>query len=121
VQDERQKAIDRHVGRQLRRCRETANVTQTMLANKVGVTFQQIQKYEGGANRIAASRLVAFAEFLEVPLIRLFEGCPSPFVDDELSLAVVRSIVEAPPKGVLARSDVRDALNDLLEALARAD
>jgi len=49
--------IDAHIGRYLKKCRKDAMMTQTELANALGITFQQIQKYERGANRIAASRL----------------------------------------------------------------
>jgi len=49
--------VDAHIGRYLKKCRKDAMMTQTELANALGITFQQIQKYERGANRIAASRL----------------------------------------------------------------
>ncbi len=49
--------IDAHIGRYLRKSRKRANLTQTELADALGITFQQVQKYERGANRISASRL----------------------------------------------------------------
>mgnify|MGYP000218136169 CR=1 FL=1 len=49
--------IDAHIGRYLRKSRKRANLTQTELADALGITFQQIQKYERGANRVSASRL----------------------------------------------------------------
>ena len=121
MHDDRQNAIDRHVGQQLRKYRTAAQVTQTGLADQIGVTFQQVQKYEKGDNRIAPSRLVAIAEFLNVPLIRFFEGCPHPFGGNQPSQAVARSIMAAPTTGALARPDVRSALGDLMEALSRSD
>jgi len=57
--------IDVQLGRQIRSRRELKGVTQAQLAAAVGVTFQQIQKYERGANRVSASRLVQIAKALE--------------------------------------------------------
>ena len=119
MERERQKAIDRHVGSQLRKFRLRAEVSQTTLAEQLGVTFQQIQKYENGTNRIAPSRLVAVAEFLNIPLIKLFEGCPHPFGGNEAPESVTRSMIAAPTSGVMARPDVRSAVGDLLDALSR--
>jgi transcriptional regulator with XRE-family HTH domain len=53
-------------------------VSQTQLAEKVGLTFQAIQKYERGENRISASRLYQFAQILGVPVAYFFEELPSP-------------------------------------------
>jgi len=60
--------IDAHVGKRIRMRRSMLNITQEMLAESVGVTFQQIQKYERGANRISASRLHQFSQALTVPV-----------------------------------------------------
>src|SRR6201992_1915495 len=60
--------IDLHLGKRLRRRRRLLGLTQQQLANVVGVRFQQIQKYECGANRISAARLWSLAEALEVPV-----------------------------------------------------
>jgi transcriptional regulator with XRE-family HTH domain len=69
---------DVHVGRRLRFRRGMLGVSQTQLAEKVGLTFQAIQKYERGENRISASRLYQFAEILGVPVADFFEGLPRP-------------------------------------------
>ena len=70
--------IDKHVGkRMLLRRREIAFI-QTKVANALGVTFQQIQKYEKGTNRIAASRLYKLAEILGVPITFFFDGLQRP-------------------------------------------
>lgn len=66
--------LDRQIGAKLRLARQLANMSQSHLGNAVGVTFQQIQKYERGTNRIAASRLHEFAVELGVPLSFFFEG-----------------------------------------------
>ena len=64
--------IDIHVGMRLRLAR--AELSQTALADKVGVTYQQIQKYEKGTNRISASRLLQLARVLGVDVSYFFEG-----------------------------------------------
>ena len=66
--------IDHHVGRRLRQRRRILGLTQQKLAEDVSIRFQQIQKYESGANRISASRLWALAQALDVPVSYFFEG-----------------------------------------------
>ena len=64
------------LGRRLRSRRRLMGLTQTQLAIRVGVRFQQIQKYENGANRISAARLWRFCQALEVPVSYFFDGLP---------------------------------------------
>ena len=66
--------IDLHLGRRLRRRRRLLGLTQQQLAVQVGIRFQQIQKYECGANRISAARLWQLAEALETPVVYFYEG-----------------------------------------------
>jgi len=66
--------IDVHLGKRLRRRRRLLGLTQQQLAGVVGVRFQQIQKYECGANRISAARLWQLAEALEVPVGYFYDG-----------------------------------------------
>ena len=66
--------IDLHVGKRLRQRRRVLGMTQQKLADDVNIRFQQIQKYESGANRISASRLWALARALDVPVAYFFEG-----------------------------------------------
>ena len=66
--------IDVHLGKRLRRRRRLLGLTQQQLAEVVGVRFQQIQKYECGANRISAARLWQLAEALEVPVGYFYDG-----------------------------------------------
>lgn len=66
--------IDIHLGKRLRRRRRLLGLTQQQLAGSVGVRFQQIQKYECGANRISAARLWALSEALEVPVGYFYDG-----------------------------------------------
>lgn len=66
--------VDVHVGERLRRLRLQSGLSQTALAQSAGVTFQQIQKYERGTNRISASKLMEFAQMLNTPVSSFFAG-----------------------------------------------
>lgn len=66
--------IDIHVGRRVRMRRMMLGMTQTGLAEAIGLTFQQVQKYEKGSNRMGASRLQQIAQALQVPVPFFFEG-----------------------------------------------
>ena len=66
--------IDVYLGKRLRRRRRLLGLTQQQLASTVGVRFQQIQKYECGANRISAARLWQLSEALEVPVGYFYDG-----------------------------------------------
>lgn len=68
--------VDSHVGKQLRAIRTKLGVTQERLAAELGVTFQQVQKYERGTNRVSASRLQMASTYLEVPVSYFFDGAP---------------------------------------------
>jgi transcriptional regulator with XRE-family HTH domain len=67
-------AVDRKLGQRVRARRLEIGMSQERLAELLGVTFQQVQKYEKGVNRIAASRLHDIAISLEMPVARFFEG-----------------------------------------------
>ncbi len=66
--------VDLHVGSRVRMRRHFLRLSQSALAGAVGLTFQQIQKYERGANRISASKLLEIAVFLKMPIGGFFEG-----------------------------------------------
>lgn len=66
--------IDVHVGTRVRVRRKFLGQSQTDLANALGITFQQVQKYERGSNRISASKLYEAAQALKVPVAYFFEG-----------------------------------------------
>lgn len=66
--------VDLYVGKRLRQRRRVLGLTQQKLAEEVSIRFQQIQKYESGANRISASRLWSLAKALDVPVAYFFEG-----------------------------------------------
>ena|SRR6478672_10438479 len=69
--------MDKHVGRRLRMRRMMLGMSQEKLADGLGMSFQQVQKYEKGANRISASRLQQTAQILQVPVSFFFEGIPA--------------------------------------------
>ena len=70
-------AVDSHVGLKIRARRNLLGLSQTELAGAAGITFQQVQKYERGANRVGAGRLMQFSEALGVPPSYFFEGAPT--------------------------------------------
>lgn len=70
--------IDAFVGRKLKELRLSRGLTQGELGRRLGVTFQQVQKYETGANRLAPVRMVQAAEVLEVAPAQFFEGLGDP-------------------------------------------
>ena len=69
--------VDVHVGARLRRRRTLLGMNQTKLGDVLGVTFQQVQKYENGANRISASRLFDLSRMFEVPVEYFFDDMPT--------------------------------------------
>jgi len=98
--------VDVHVGKRIRHRRWMIGMTQQQLADKVGIKFQQIQKYETGMNRVSASRLWDIADAVEVPISFFFEGlsgeaAPAREVSgdilaDKEALALVRSYYAIP-------------------------
>ena len=72
--DEDPHPVDRHVGRRVQEKRLDLGLTQTALAKAVGVSFQQVQKYEKGTNRVSASKLFEMADFMKVGIPFFFDG-----------------------------------------------
>src|SRR5256714_1857091 len=70
--------VDKHVGSRVRMRGMMLGMSQEKLGDALGLTFQQIQKYEKGTNRIGASRLQQISLILQVPVAFFFEGAPSP-------------------------------------------
>jgi transcriptional regulator with XRE-family HTH domain len=68
--------IDKHVGSRVRMRRMMLSMSQEKLGDALGLTFQQVQKYEKGTNRVGASRLQQIAQILQVPVAFFFEGAP---------------------------------------------
>jgi transcriptional regulator with XRE-family HTH domain len=68
--------VDKHVGSRVRMRRMMIAMSQTQLADALGITYQQVQKNESGTNRVAASRLQQISHILQVPVAFFFEGAP---------------------------------------------
>jgi len=68
--------VDAHVGVRMRQRRTLLGMSQTRLGDAVGLTFQQVQKYERGSNRVGSSRLYEFAKALDVPVSYFFDEMP---------------------------------------------
>ncbi|MDA5093389.1 helix-turn-helix transcriptional regulator [Aliiroseovarius sp. KMU-50] len=100
--------VDVHVGKRIRHRRWMVGMTQQQLAEKVGIKFQQIQKYETGMNRVSASRLWDISTALSVPIGFYFEGLetgaagedeqslPSDILADKEALELIRSYYAIP-------------------------
>lgn len=109
------------VGHNVRFWRLERKMSQTDLANMLGLTFQQIQKYENGANRVGASRLMQIATALEVPIHAFFDGAgpqtddmesPIKFVGDQQALRLVRAFADIDDAGL------RRSVVNLVEGIA---
>jgi len=82
--------VDALVGQNIRILRLQRGLSQSALGERMGVTFQQVQKYERGANRVGAGRLSQIAQALDVPLTNLFDGRPAADRSDtELSVGAL--------------------------------
>jgi len=118
--------VDVHVGKRIRLRRLLLGMNQDTLASALGLTFQQVQKYEHGANRVSASRLSAMAETLGVPISYFFGDLPA--ADREMSAeeGLRRERLERPETIELVRlyyaipdTTVRLQFLDMVKAIAR--
>ena len=127
--------IDVHVGRRLRQRRRLLGLTQEKLVKAVSIRFQQIQKYESGANRISASRLWSIAQALEVSVAYFFDGLDTEAMEENYSVNGYDGFQEAPAESILddketfdlvryyyqINKEPRRKLLDLARALTGAD
>jgi transcriptional regulator with XRE-family HTH domain len=97
--------VDVHVGKRVRHRRWLVGMTQQQLAEKVGIKFQQIQKYETGANRVSASRLWDIADALDVPVAFFFEG-----IEDAEKKPASNVATEAIPADLLGDKEALDLI-----------
>ena len=115
--------VDVHVGKRVRHRRWMVGMTQQQLAERVGIKFQQIQKYETGANRISASRLWDISAALGVPVAFFFEGLnesaaadavalPGDILADKEALELVRSYYAIPETQRRRLFDLARVLSD---------
>ena len=119
--------IDVHVGSRIRMRRQIVSMSQEKLGELLGITFQQVQKYEKGSNRISASRLFYAAKILGVPVQAFFEDLPgvegeTGFNESGEQNNVMSSLMNA--EGIQLAKAFRDADNTtkrkLIATLARA-
>jgi transcriptional regulator with XRE-family HTH domain len=101
--------VDVIVGARVRAVRMARGISQTALADQLGITFQQIQKYERGANRVSASKLVEIATSLQVPAVQFLEG-----------LGDATQALDPSPLGTPGAQDLLLAYGRLPEGLRRA-
>lgn len=118
--------VDVHVGKRIRHRRWLVGKTQQQLAESVGIKFQQIQKYETGANRVSASRLWDIAKALDVDVSFFFEGLdqagkkkadvegvPADILGDKEALELVRSYYAIPEHQRRRLFDLARVLSDV--------
>lgn len=114
--------VDAHVGKRIRHRRWMVGMTQQQLADRVGIKFQQIQKYETGMNRVSASRLWDIAEVLDVAINFFFEGiddkreangtAAGDMLADKEALELVRSYYAIPEAQRRRLFDLARVLSD---------
>lgn len=125
MRDDGPHPVDMHVGQRLRMRRTLLGMSQEMLAERLGISFQQLQKYEKGSNRLSASRLHELARMLDVPVSFFFDELPSegapaiqppadPLIKRE-SLELVRAYYDIPDP------QVRQQLVELIRLLGLED
>ncbi len=107
--------VDVYVGSRVRLRRTLKGMSQQRLAEALGLTFQQIQKYERGVNRIGSSRLFELSEVLDVPPSFFFDGAPS----QTESAAAGPGMAEAEPEPYEARQFARREILELVRAYDR--
>lgn len=105
--------VDKQVGARIRARRQAINMSQTALGEAVGITFQQVQKYENGKNRVGSSRLAQIANTLDVPVSYLFDGLDgSGEASDFLADPQVAKLLSA--FKAIESEDMRRAIVDLI-------
>ncbi len=120
-------SIDCYVGARIRLRRKMLGMSQTELGEKIGVTFQQIQKYEKGTNRVGASRLQRICGALDAPIVFFFEGQDAELADG-LDTAPTLDLFSSPHVVELAQAfnaisdrKVQKKLLDLVKSIAFGD
>jgi len=117
--------VDKHVGSRIRMRRMMLGMSQEKLADGLGVTFQQVQKYEKGRNRIGAGRLQHISHILQIPVPFFFEGspqgdAPSPaYVSDFLATTDGLALIEAFLQ--IKEPTLRQRIVELVEEIATGD
>ena len=107
--------IDVHVGEQVKLARELRGCSQGAVGNMLNVSFQQVQKYEKGANRISASSLFRICQFLDIPVHAVFEGLEGT-TGDPLPSFDPKTLACAAELALLGKTEF-EAVNKLIMAL----
>jgi transcriptional regulator with XRE-family HTH domain len=119
-------STDTQIGESIRAHRLILGMSQSELARQLGVSFQQVQKYEKGANRIGAGRLPQIAEIFDIPISALFKGHAETLSGKGMRAAPVKLITDATVlKMLTAYADIRDrairgCLSELVELIAKS-
>ena len=112
--------VDNHVGLMFRTRRQELGLSQTAVAERLGVTFQQVQKYERGMNRISASRLHDLCEILGVPIEYFFDGLDAKISEpDGLDLNDPELVELVNAYMGISRQMTRARLSAMLRSVAR--
>ena len=96
--------VDEHVGSRIRALRKQLGISQQHLAGELGLTFQQIQKYERGTNRVSASKLYETANALRAPVSYFFEGLENVPTETDMGEQAVREFLKTEEGAELART-----------------
>jgi transcriptional regulator with XRE-family HTH domain len=99
--------LDKHVGSRMRIRRMMLGISQEKLGKELGLTFQQVQKYEKGVNRLGASRLQQLSQILQVPVEFFFEGIPVPTANARRLTATANRLILTPDERSLQVDLVR--------------
>ncbi len=111
--------VDLHVGTALRRERTLRGMSQSALAEAAKITFQQVQKYENGSNRISASMMWKFCQALGIEPAVLFDGLKAGATKRTPEPLATREVLEFAKKfGEIKGRKSRDAVRDLVKSLA---
>ena len=117
---------DTQIGESIRAHRLILGMSQSDLARQLGVSFQQVQKYEKGANRIGAGRLPQIAEIFDIPISALFKGYAPTLPGKGMRAAPVKLITDSTVlKMLTAYADIRNrairgCLSELVELIAKS-
>lgn len=115
--------VDLHVGALIRARRKALGISQSELADSLGLTFQQVQKYERGANRVSSSKLYEIALKLNTPLASFFEGLDTPMANSDISGGLIEFLSQRGSHELVAAfkalsPPLRRQLVSLAEAMA---
>ena len=122
--------VDAHVGSRIRALRKQLGISQEHLAERLGLSFQQVQKYERGTNRVSASKLYETAGVLRVPVSYFFEGLDdvAPESGTDMGERAVRAFLQTDEGAELARTfprltpgDLRKRVLELVRSIIEAE